>query len=161
MTRTAARELAVQLCFRLSVKGELSAQALDSFFEEEYYASLAGEGENFTQLPDENPAPWPGNAPVIVLNADLEMSTGKAAAQAAHALLSWYLQLETGARLAWRDAGEPAGVRLAAGQEFTETAARPGAGPLIVDAGMTEIAPDTATAFVESASFSPAPGVPV
>lgn len=53
MTRTAARELAVQLCFRLSVKGELSAQALDSFFEEEYYASLAGEGENFTQLPDE------------------------------------------------------------------------------------------------------------
>lgn len=53
MTRTAARELAVQLCFRLSVKGELSAQELDSFFEEEYYASLSGESESFAQLPDE------------------------------------------------------------------------------------------------------------
>ena len=53
MTRTAARELAVQLCFRLSVKGELSAQALDHFFDEEYFASLAGESENFARLPDE------------------------------------------------------------------------------------------------------------
>ena len=53
MTRTAARELAVQLCFRLSVKGELSAQALDHFFDEEYFASLSGESENFAQLPDE------------------------------------------------------------------------------------------------------------
>jgi len=53
MTRTAARELAVQLCYRLSVKGELSAQALDSFFDAEYYASLSGESESFSQTPDE------------------------------------------------------------------------------------------------------------
>ena len=53
MTRTAARELAVQLCFRLSVDGELNEETLQRFFDEEYYKSLSGEGDCFRQTPDE------------------------------------------------------------------------------------------------------------
>ena len=53
MTRTAARELAVQLCFRLSVDGELTEETLERFFDGEYYASLADEDETFLQRPDE------------------------------------------------------------------------------------------------------------
>ena len=53
MTRTAARELAVQLCFRLSAGETLSEETLCSFFEQEYYATLSVEGESFTQTPDE------------------------------------------------------------------------------------------------------------
>jgi len=53
MTRTAARELAVQFCYRLSVKGELSAEALEDFFQQDYYETLSGEGESFSQTPDE------------------------------------------------------------------------------------------------------------
>ena len=53
MTRTAARELAVQFCYRLSVKGELSPEALETFFQPEYYETLGAEGEPFAQVPDE------------------------------------------------------------------------------------------------------------
>ena len=53
MTRTAARELAVQLCFRLSVNGELSGETLDSFFDEEYFSTLSGEEGICAQRPDE------------------------------------------------------------------------------------------------------------
>ena len=101
-----------------------------------------------TQLPDGEPAPWPEGAPVIFLNADLEMSTGKASAQAAHALLSWYLELPFAEQLAWQDAGNPAGVRFVSADRFSALAESETSGPLIVDAGMTEIEPDTATAFV-------------
>ncbi|KAD3514882.1 hypothetical protein GD627_11180 [Arthrobacter yangruifuii] len=138
--------------------GRAQALAFEPVTYEEMPKNLAKLQVSGTQLPDEDPAPRPADSPEIVLNADLEMSTGKASAQAAHALLSWYLQLDPAARQAWQDAGEPAGVRFTAGEQFTELAARPGAGPLIVDAGMTEIAPDTATAFVAAASFSPAAG---
>ncbi len=53
MTRTAARELAVQLCFRLSVDGELNEETLERFFEDEHYESLAPENDCFQQAPDE------------------------------------------------------------------------------------------------------------
>ncbi|MCQ2001347.1 peptidyl-tRNA hydrolase [Arthrobacter zhaoxinii] len=134
--------------------GRAQAIAFEPVTYEQMPKNLAKLQVSGTQLPDEEPAAWPENAPEIVLNADLDMSTGKASAQAAHALLSWYLQLDPAARHAWQEAGEPAGVRFTTGGQFAELAARPGAGPLIVDAGMTEIAPDTATAFV--AGFSPA-----
>lgn len=53
MTRTAARELAVQLCFRLSMNGELSGETVESFFEEEYFRTLSGEEGINAQMPDE------------------------------------------------------------------------------------------------------------
>lgn len=101
-----------------------------------------------TQLPDSEPVPPEEGAPVILLNEDLQMSTGKASAQAAHALLSWYLQLAAPERQQWHDAGSPASVRFIPAEQFRQRADAEGSGPLIVDAGMTEIAPDTATAFV-------------
>ena len=53
MTRTAAREIAVQLCFSLSADGELDEAALDRFFDGEHYESLAAEDDCFRQRPDE------------------------------------------------------------------------------------------------------------
>ena len=53
MTRTAARELAVQLCFGLSADSAPDEAALDRFFDGEHYESLAAEDECFRQKPDE------------------------------------------------------------------------------------------------------------
>jgi N utilization substance protein B len=52
MTRTAAREIAVQLIFRLSINSEPAPDALDSFFEPEYYKTLGAESDLFSEYPD-------------------------------------------------------------------------------------------------------------
>lgn len=130
------------------VVGRARAVAFEPITYEEMPKALRALQVSGTQLPDGEPAAEAPEAPRIVLNADLEMSTGKAGAQAAHALLAWYLTLPAGERTAWCDGGCRVGVRPAAGADFRTLAAAPGAGPLIVDAGLTEIAPDTATAFV-------------
>ncbi|ACL42340.1 protein of unknown function UPF0099 (plasmid) [Pseudarthrobacter chlorophenolicus A6] len=103
-----------------------------------------------TDLPAYDPTPQsrqrPGD-PVIVLNNALGMSTGKAAAQAAHALFAWHLN---------RGNPDPdiaslhllsAGLINASESEFEQLKAL-AAGPVIVDSGLTEIEPNTATAFV-------------
>lgn len=137
--------------------GHAQALAFEPVTYEQMPKSLAKLQVSGTQLPDEEPAAWPAGAPTVVLNADLDMSTGKASAQAAHALLSWYLELPFAEQLAWAEAGWPAGVRFTPGERFSALSEDPGAGPLIVDAGMTEIAPDTATAFVFIPVEEPAP----
>ena len=53
MTRTAAREIAVQLSYELAMNALTAQEVLDSFFESEYYATLATEDELFTTAPDE------------------------------------------------------------------------------------------------------------
>ena len=53
MTRTTAREIAIQLGFALSASNETPQALLDRFFEPEHYASLAQEDELYAQLPDE------------------------------------------------------------------------------------------------------------
>ena len=99
-----------------------------------------------TQLPDTEPVPATG-VPLIILNQDLAMSTGKAAAQAAHALLAWYLELDTRRKQEW--AAHPgAAVQENPQTVFRRQSRQPGAGPLIVDAGLTEIDPGSPTAFV-------------
>ena len=133
--------------------GRAKAAAFEPVRYEDMPKQLAKLQVSGTQLPEDEPAPRAEGAPLVVLNADLQMSTGKAAAQAAHALLSWYLQLPSGAQQDWAAAGWPAAVRFTTGTRFRELAAHPGAGPLIVDAGMTEIEPDTATAFVAPAGI--------
>lgn len=100
-----------------------------------------------TVLPHTDPASVTPGSPVIVLNADLSMSTGKAAAQAAHALLAWFLELDPAQQQQW--AARPGtGVQEVPQRSFVTLHGRPGSGPLIVDAGLTEIDPGTATAFV-------------
>ena len=53
MTRTNARELAIQLGFAAAATGEDQQELLDRFFEEEHYASLAAEDELYRERPDE------------------------------------------------------------------------------------------------------------
>ena len=50
MTRTTARELAVRLCFALAANADAGP---DSFFEEEYFETLASEDARFAAYPDE------------------------------------------------------------------------------------------------------------
>lgn len=52
MTRVVAREIAIQLGFASAMtKGDIS-DIIDSFFEEEYYNSLAAENELFSERPN-------------------------------------------------------------------------------------------------------------
>ena len=53
MTRTAAREIAIQLCFAASASGVEPEDMMKEFFSEEHYASLGEEQELFRELPDE------------------------------------------------------------------------------------------------------------
>lgn len=52
MTRTSAREVAVQLCFAASANKIDPAQMLDDFFSDEHYGSLSDEQELFSDYPD-------------------------------------------------------------------------------------------------------------
>lgn len=83
----------------------------------------------------------------IVLNDSLGMSTGKAAAQAAHALFAWVLEGKPAELEAWRSGGCALSIERADSKMFTKNA-RTASGPLIHDAGRTEITPGSATAFV-------------
>ena len=53
MTRTAARELAIQLGFAAAASGEEPSAILDRFFEQTHYESLAGEDELYRDYPGE------------------------------------------------------------------------------------------------------------
>jgi len=53
MTRTTAREIAIQLGFAAAATGELPSEILDRFFEKEHYDSLAQEDELYAQFPDD------------------------------------------------------------------------------------------------------------
>ncbi len=53
MTRTKARELAIRLIYAQGASGEQPEDLLGGFFEDEHFASLAGEDELFGKKPDE------------------------------------------------------------------------------------------------------------
>ncbi|MEU5086213.1 aminoacyl-tRNA hydrolase [Streptomyces sp. NPDC021356] len=101
-----------------------------------------------TDLDDPRPpAPAGPDVPVLWLNPGLEMSAGKAMAQAGHgAQLAWWDLTDT-QRAAWRDAGFPLSVRTAAPGRWRELT---GSGlPLVRDAGFTEIAPGSCTVVAD------------
>ena len=52
MTRTTAREIAIQLLFAASSSGQEPTGLIDAFFSEEHYATLASEDELYSQKPD-------------------------------------------------------------------------------------------------------------
>lgn len=92
--------------------------------------------------PAEPPAPASGQ-PVLWLNPELHMSTGKEMAQVGHgAQLLWWA-LGDADREAWRAAGFPLAVRTAEPARWAEltTSGR----PVVRDAGFTEIAPGSCT----------------
>ena len=53
MTRTAAREIAIQLCFASASADQEPRELAERFFDPEHYESLAQENELYRELPDE------------------------------------------------------------------------------------------------------------
>ncbi len=96
--------------------------------------------------PQEPPAADPG-VPVLWMSPEVEMSAGKAMAQAGHgAQLAWW-ELSDAERSSWREAGFPLAVRDAGPERWRELTAS--GLPLVRDAGFTEIAPGSCTVVAE------------
>ncbi|MCW4465733.1 hypothetical protein OK351_09460 [Glutamicibacter sp. MNS18] len=83
----------------------------------------------------------------VVLDGSLGMSTGKACAQAAHALFAWLIQAAPETVQDWIEEGATLGIRHMDRQGF-ERGIQDAVGPVIRDAGRTEIEPGSATAYV-------------
>ncbi len=101
-----------------------------------------------TDLDDpEPPVAADGSVPVLWMNPELDMSAGKAMAQAGHGgQLAWW-ELSQEERAAWRDAGFPLAVRTADPGRWGELTTI--GLPLVRDAGFTEIAPGSCTVVAD------------
>jgi peptidyl-tRNA hydrolase len=101
-----------------------------------------------TDLDDPGPpADADPSAPVLWLSPGLDMSAGKAMAQAGHgAQLAWW-ELTDDQRAAWHDAGFPLAVRTASPARWKSLTA--GRLPVVRDAGYTEIAPGSCTVVAD------------
>ncbi|WCN03855.1 peptidyl-tRNA hydrolase [Streptomyces sp. M92] len=101
-----------------------------------------------TDLDDPEPPADAGLcAPVLWMNPDLDMSAGKAMAQAGHgAQLAWW-ELDDAGRAAWRDAGYPLAVRTPGPDRWRALTAS--GLPVVRDAGYTEIAPGSCTVVAD------------
>jgi len=93
-----------------------------------------------TELPADEPGPPPRGVPVIWVNADLEMTVGKAAAQVGHASMLYAAAqgLTAVPSFAVREARGDRWARLCDG-------VKGGEGVAVRDAGFTEVAPGTIT----------------
>lgn len=92
-----------------------------------------------TATPDIDPV-----LPTIAVNGDLDMTTGKAAAQVGHASMLYAAALPTEEAVAWARKGFPLNVWEPDGEEFRALIQREGA-VAVRDAGFTEVAPDSVT----------------
>ncbi|MBP0456712.1 peptidyl-tRNA hydrolase [Streptomyces montanisoli] len=112
-----------------------------------------------TELPDAEPlAPLAPGVPVLWFNPDLEMSAGKACAQAGHgAQLAWWALSEAG-RTAWHESGFALAARVASREKWRDLHAS--GLPLVEDAGFTEIAPGSATVIADHPALEAAAGAP-
>ncbi|MFC5724402.1 aminoacyl-tRNA hydrolase [Streptomyces gamaensis] len=110
-----------------------------------------------TELDDpERPAAPAAGLPVLWLNPELEMSAGKAMAQAGHgAQLAWWA-LDGAAREKWRASGFALAVRTAEPGQWAELTAS--GLPLVRDAGFTEIAPGSCTVVADHPALRGASG---
>ncbi|MEV6125923.1 peptidyl-tRNA hydrolase [Streptomyces violaceusniger] len=109
-----------------------------------------------TDLDDPEPPPAPDlTGPVLWLSPHVQMSAGKAMAQAGHgAQLAWW-ELDDAARAAWREAGFPLAVRTASAERWDELTTS--GLPVVRDAGFTEIAPGKTVAVEGGLRFCPLP----
>lgn len=101
-----------------------------------------------TELDDPEPPPAPpAGTPMLWLNPHLDMSAGKAMAQAGHgAQLAWW-SLDDARRKEWAEAGFPLAVRKADRAAWPELAASDR--PVVRDAGFTEVAPGSCTVVAD------------
>ncbi|QQA98597.1 peptidyl-tRNA hydrolase [Corynebacterium marquesiae] len=97
-----------------------------------------------TDLAYDEPGAPLGDVPVIYVDRSLNMSAGKAAAQVGHGSMMLAAAMSVGEARAWADTGFKLSVREVSGEDFRTACAQDGA-VVIVDAGFTEIAPDSAT----------------
>jgi hypothetical protein len=98
-----------------------------------------------TELTDPDPpGDPPDGMPLILLSPHVEMTAGKAMAQAAHAAQLGWRALSPAARHAWQSRDFDLAVRDATAAEWA-TALQGGA-PVVHDGGFTEVEPDTQTA---------------
>lgn len=98
-----------------------------------------------TDLPaDEGPLPFDRSLPTIIVDASLEMTAGKAAAQVGHASMLYAASLPEAEIREWVVAGCPLNVREVTGERFAACVADPRAVP-VRDAGFTEVAPGSTT----------------
>ncbi|MEP7020542.1 MAG: peptidyl-tRNA hydrolase [Pseudonocardiales bacterium] len=99
-----------------------------------------------TELNDLEPPPAPpAGTPLVLLSPHVEMTAGKAMAQAAHAAQLGYRASSRAARRAWQDKGFELAVRDASRSRWS-AAVQAGA-PVVHDGGFTEVAPNTQTAL--------------
>jgi peptidyl-tRNA hydrolase len=111
---------------------------------DDWPAELARLQVGGTMLSDpQPPSPHP-SGPLVLLSPHAEMTTGKAMAQAAHAVQLGWRTASAASRSAWAATGYATAVRDATPAQW---AAALGAGCSVVhDGGFTEVEPGTATA---------------
>jgi peptidyl-tRNA hydrolase len=98
-----------------------------------------------TELDEPAPPPVPDErVPLILLSPEIEMSAGKAMAQAGHAAQLGWRSLRRRKRRAWQDSGFELAVRTPSVRQWR--AALESGAPVVHDAGFTEVAPGSATA---------------
>jgi peptidyl-tRNA hydrolase len=98
-----------------------------------------------TNLDDPEPAPPADpSLPLILLSPHVEMSAGKAMAQAGHAAQLGWRASTPAQRTRWQRAGYRSAVRAATAQQWRD--ALDAGAAVVLDAGFTEIAPGTRTA---------------
>ena len=101
-----------------------------------------------TDFADDAPPPPPApGVPVVWMNPDVEMTAGKAMAQAGHAAQLGWWRLESERAAKWAAAGFPLAVRTAQPGQWARLVES--GLPVVRDAGFTEIAPGSATALAE------------
>jgi peptidyl-tRNA hydrolase len=98
-----------------------------------------------TELTDPDPPPEPpAGTALVLLSPQVEMTAGKAMAQAAHAAQLGWRASDRAAQQAWQARDFDLAVRNATRRQWA-AAVRAGA-PVVHDGGVTEVEPDTQTA---------------
>lgn len=95
----------------------------------------------------EPPPPVPDGTPVLWINPALEMTAGKAMAQAGHAAQLAWMRLGATARSAWKDDGFDLAVRRARAERWASLVTS--GLPVVQDGGFTEVAPGSCTVVAD------------
>lgn len=134
--------------------GESRATALAPVRYEELPRDIAKLQVSGTELPAcTGREPRRDRAPVRLL-VDRDLTTGKAAAQGAHALFAWALKADQANLEAWHEYPLTVQVQMVDRHALEAAATHTGA-VVIRDAGFTEVAPDTLTAVALPTPWAP------